>query len=204
VKHGRFITLEGGEGSGKTTQVRLLSEVLTARNIPHLITREPGGTKNAECLRALVVEGDAEWLPESEMLLFMAARLEHVERVIRPALREGKIVICDRFHDSSRAYQGIAKGLGITFYDQLHRLMLGDFTPDKTFLLDIDPAVGLVRAASRSGVETRFEELGLAFHTRLREGFLTLAAAEPQRIHVINATQELAMIHQQLMRHLCL
>jgi dTMP kinase len=198
---GLFITFEGGEGSGKTTQVRYLSDTLSAAGIPHITTREPGGTPLAEKLRGLVVEsGATPWLPESEMLLFLAARLEHTHRVILPALEQGNIVLCDRFHDSSRAYQGIARGLGVALYDQLHRLMLGSLRPDLTFLLDIDAEVGLKRAATRRGKETRFEELGLDFHTRLRAGFLSLAANEPERIHVIDAAQNVDAVQAQIFK----
>ncbi len=194
---GLFITIEGGEGSGKSTQIALLSAWLENNHIPHLITREPGGTVQAEKIRALLVKPqEEEWLPESEMLLFMAARVEHVRNVIQPALNEGKVVISDRFHDSSRIYQGIAKGLGIAYYDHLHRMMLGGVTPDMTILLDIDPEAGLQRAASRQGVETRFEALGTDFHQRLREGFLALAKKEPQRFHVLDASQSPEQLHE--------
>jgi dTMP kinase len=196
MKRGLFITLEGGEGSGKTTQLQHLREALDAASIPHLCTREPGGAPLSEKIRALVVESqEEEWLPTSEMLLFMAARVEHVQRVILPALEAGKVVICDRFHDSSCAYQGIMKGLGVEYYDRLHRMMLGTLTPDITFLLDIAPDIGLQRAAARAGTETRFEALGLAFHMQLRAAFLTLAAAEPQRIHRIDAAQAPSDVH---------
>ncbi len=198
-RRGLFITFEGGEGSGKTTQVQLLSEYLSSENIPHITTREPGGTPVAEKLRSLVVEaGEISWLPESEILLFLAARIEHVNRVILPALRQGITVICDRFHDSSRAYQGFARGLGVSFYDQLHRLTLSTFVPDFTFLLDIEPAQGLKRASERHGKETRFEELGLEFHTHLREGFLTLSRSEPGRIIVLDASLEMSVLHEQI------
>ena len=200
IHRGLFITFEGGEGSGKTTQLRLLSDYFTENAIPHIATREPGGTPLAETLRTLVVEsGRDSWLPESEMLLFLAARIEHVRHVILPALHEGKAVLCDRFHDSSRAYQGIARGLGVSFYDQLHRLTLQTLYPDLTFLLDIAPEKGLSRAAQRHNKETRFEELGLEFHIRLRSGFLAIAQSEPERITVIDASGEVETVHEQIL-----
>jgi dTMP kinase len=198
---GLFLTFEGGEGSGKSTQARLLVEALKREGVSVLATREPGGTPLAEKLRASVVEaGEEPWLPESELLLFLAARFEHVQRVILPALQSGVTVVCDRFVDSTRAYQGMAKGLGTALIDPLHRLLFGNLTPDVTFLLDIDPEQGLTRAASRHGTETRFEALGLDFHTRLREAFLGFAAAEPERIRVIDAARDMADIHTEIMR----
>jgi dTMP kinase len=199
MKRPLFITFEGGEGSGKSTQARLLVEALQRKGVSVLATREPGGTPLAEKLRSLVVEaGDEAWLPESELLLFLAARFEHVQRVILPALQSGVTVVCDRFMDSTRAYQGMAKGLGTALIDPLHRLLFGNLTPDLTFLLDIDPEQGLTRAASRRGTETRFEALGLEFHTTLREAFLSFAHAEPERIHVINAARDTTQIHEEI------
>jgi dTMP kinase len=196
-----FISLEGGEGCGKTTQIALLSDALTKRNIAHIVTREPGGTVLAEQLRALVVQSQQEeWLPLSEMLLFLAARHEHVHKKILPALNAGTLVISDRFHDSSRVYQGLAKACGVGLYDMLHRALLSNITPDITFLLDVDPEIGLKRAATRHNNETRFEQLDIHFHHTLRQGFLQLAKAEPHRFIVCDASKSSEQVHQQIMQ----
>ena len=185
---GKFISFEGGEGCGKSTQVTLLSQALTQRGIEHIVTREPGGTPLAERIRPLVVEPSAEeWHPLAETLLFLAARVQHVKKVIEPALEAGKWVICDRFTDSTLVYQGIGKGLGVDYLQAIQLSVLGEFSPDKTILLDIDPVAGLKRAASRHDGEDRFEKLDISFHQSLRAGFLELATAE--RFSVIDATQ---------------
>ncbi len=194
-----FISFEGGEGSGKSTQARLLHDTLLAHNIPVTLTREPGGTLLAERIRTLVVEemeAKQEWRVDSEFLLFLAARIEHVHTVILPALQQGDVVICDRFHDSSRVYQGVARALGISFTDQLHRLMLGGMMPDITLLLDIDPVIGLQRAAPRNHAETRFEQKDNDFHQRLRDGFRHLASMEPDRIILIDAAHTQMQVQQ--------
>jgi dTMP kinase len=188
-----FITFEGGEGSGKTTQIRLLSEALTARGIDHLVTREPGGTPLAEKIRPLLVESPPageDWHPLAETLLFLAARVQHWEQRIKPALTAGKWVICDRFIDSTLIYQGVAKGLGVDYLAALHRMIGGSaWLPDRTFVLDIDPELGLRRAKARQDAEQRFEALDLDFHQRLREGFLALARTAPERYAVVDANQ---------------
>jgi dTMP kinase len=196
-----FISFEGGEGSGKTTQIRLLSEALTQKNIPHLVTREPGGTPLAERIRPLLVEAQPgeDWHPLAETLLFMAARVQHVEQVIKPALAAGKWVLCDRFVDSTLVYQGIGKGLGLAYMQSLHRLALGGFLPHKTFYLDLAPEKGLARAKGRNDGEQRFEQLAIDFHQRLREGFLQLAKQEPQRVTVIDAEGEAESVHQRVL-----
>ena len=193
---GHFISLEGGEGSGKSSQVALLRDAFSAASIPAIITREPGGGPRggqkggkggAESIRDLLVTGtDEKWHVITETLLFQAARVEHVERPIKPALSEGKTVISDRFMDSTLVYQGIGRGLGMNYIEQLHLLTLGDFKPDLTLFIDIPPDLGLERAAKRKGNETRFESLSLDFHERVRQGFQALAAASPERIVTIN------------------
>lgn len=184
---GYFISLEGCEGSGKSSQVSLLKQAFANASIPAITTREPGGGKGAESIRELLVTGsDEKWHIVTETLLFQAARVEHVERLIKPALREGKTVISDRFMDSTLVYQGIGRGLGLDYINQLHLLSLGDFKPDLTLFIDIPPALGLERAAKRSGDETRFESLSLDFHERVRTGFQQLASAHPDRIVTIN------------------
>lgn len=197
----RFISLEGGEGSGKSTQLKLLAEWLKCQNIECVTTREPGGTPLAESIRPLLVQSskqDEDWHPVAETLLFLAARLQHVTQVITPALLAGKWVLCDRFADSTFVYQGVGRGLGIEYIQSLQRLSVGSITPDKTFLLDINPEMGLARAISRCDNETRFESLGTSFHHQLRKGFLHLAEQEPQRIIVMDADQEAMTLHRQI------
>lgn len=188
-----FITFEGGEGSGKTTQIRLLAEALASRGIEAVVTREPGGTPLAERIRPLLVESQhlsEEWEPLAETLLFLAARVQHWEQKIKPALAAGNWVLCDRFIDSTLVYQGVAKGLGLDYLAALHRMIGGSaWLPDQTFVLDIDPALGLKRARSRQDGEQRFEALDLAFHQLLRAGFLDLAKASP-RYRVVDANRD--------------
>ncbi len=195
---GFFISFEGGEGAGKTTQIGLLSKALQARGHTVLCTREPGGTPEAEKIRDLLVkQGGGVWHPEAELLLLFAARKQHVEHLIRPALTEGHIVITDRFTDSTRAYQGAGQGIDPEKIERLNTLVLGNFAPDLTFVLDMDPAAGLVRARDRLARETpdsqtaedRFERLDLSFHERLRAGFLEIARKSPHRCVVLSAAQ---------------
>lgn len=175
---GRFLSLEGIDGSGKSTQARLLAENLRALRLPVILTREPGGSPGAEDIRRLVLQGDPDrWSPETEALLFTAARRDHLEKTIRPALDRGEIVITDRFADSTRIYQGLRGKLDTV--NRLHDLMIA-IDPDLTFLIDIDPALGLSRAVARAGPEQRFEEMGLALQTAMRAGFLDLAARHPR------------------------
>jgi dTMP kinase len=196
---GSFITFEGGEGSGKSTQIELLGEAFAKAKLPHIVTREPGGVANAERIRELLVSGKTDrWLPETETLLFYAARLEHVHRHIEPALAEGKHVICDRFADSTMIYQGIGKDLSENFVQMLHRLTLGNFAPDLTIILDINPAEGLKRANAQKHDEKRFENLGLEFHRRIRAGFQSLAVREPKRCAIVNAEQDKASVHKNI------
>ena len=180
-----FITFEGIDGSGKSTQARLLAEALTGLGRDVIRTREPGGSPGAEEIRALVLQGDPDrWSAKTEILLFTAARRDHLERTIEPALAAGKVVICDRFADSTRMYQGLSRGDLRGLVDDLHRLMIGR-EPDLTFLIDIAPEVGLSRAKGRRGHEERFEDMGLAMQTRMRDGFLTLAREFSSRFKVI-------------------
>lgn len=185
---GRFITFEGGEGSGKSTQAPRLAERLIDAGIAVTLTREPGGTGGADAIRALLVEGEASrWDPQSEALLHFAARRDHVTRVIEPALAAGGWVVCDRFTDSSMAYQGYGHELGAEFIRALAELTIGGFRPDLTLILDIDPKIGLKRAGKRGDNETRYEGMGIDFHRRLRAGFLEIAKTEPGRCAVIDA-----------------
>ena len=182
---GHFFSFEGIDGSGKSTQARLLADTLRGLGHGVTLTREPGGSPGAEEIRRLVLEGDpSRWSAETEILLFTAARRDHLERTIRPALIRGEIVITDRFADSTRMYQGISRGDLAGTVDQLHRLMIG-VEPDLTFLIDIDPATGLGRAQARAGHEMRFEAMGLELQRKMRAGFLALATTAP-RFRVIN------------------
>jgi dTMP kinase len=183
---GHFFSLEGIDGSGKSTQGRYLAQTLRDKGHTVTLTREPGGSPGAEEIRRLVLEGATDrWSPETEILLFTAARRDHLEKTIRPALSRGEIVITDRFADSTRIFQGITRGDLSDTVDRLHSLMIG-MEPDLTLLFDLDPAKGLARATARAGVELRFEDMGLGFQTRAREGFLALAARH-ERFRVIDA-----------------
>jgi len=191
-----FITLEGGEGSGKTTQIKLLETAFAAARTPCIRTREPGGSTGAEKIRDLLVNGDSDrWDASTETLLFYAARLDHVNKLIRPALQENKVVICDRFTDSTMVYQGVGKKLPEEFINKLHELTLADFAPDMTIILDIDPTIGLKRASERSGAEDRFEGMAMNFHYQVRQGFLTIAEKSPDRCVVVDASQKPQEIH---------
>lgn len=191
---GRFITLEGGEGAGKSTQIQVVKDYLEARGIDVVVTREPGGTPVGQEIRNLLVSGDKDkWSPLSETLLILADRAAHLERVIRPALADGKYVVCDRFFDSTRAYQGIAGGLGLEVIHNLQQPVLGTTLPDVTLLLDIDPEKGLSRAQERGG-DLRFESKTLAYHQTLRQAFLDFAKQEPERMVVIDADRDIEAV----------
>ncbi|MBF0295911.1 MAG: dTMP kinase [Magnetococcales bacterium] len=185
----RFVTFEGGEGAGKSTQMRLLAERLRATGARVTLTREPGGTPMAERIRALLVTGRPDDLDaRAELLLMLAARVEHVRGLILPALARGEVVLCDRFADSTLAYQGYGRAMDPEWLAQLNRFVLGDLLPERTLLLDIDPLVGLARAGRGTGGENRFEQEQLSFHQRVRAGFLQMAASQPGRFRVIDAT----------------
>ncbi|MFT3687571.1 dTMP kinase [Paenirhodobacter sp.] len=189
-----FITFEGIDGSGKSTQARRLAEALRAGGRDVVLTREPGGSPGAEEIRALVLQGDPDrWSPQTEILLFTAARRDHLERRIDPALKAGQVVICDRFADSTRMYQGLREPGLRALVDELHRLMIGR-EPDLTFLIDIAAETGLARARDRQGTEERFEDFGLPLQQKMRDGFLALAQAEPQRFRVIDGMRPEAEI----------
>lgn len=189
MKKGRFITFEGGEGGGKSTQVALLAGALKGHGLETVLTREPGGVPGAEEIRALLVKGDVNrWTPLTEALLNYAGRVEHLAKSIHPAIGQGKWVLCDRFADSTMAYQGYGHQLGRAPIETLHALAVGDFRPDLTLILDIPPGAGLARANDGTGGEDRYERMDLSFHERLREGFLDIARREPARCVVIDAT----------------
>lgn len=187
MTRGRFITLEGGEGAGKSTQLKRLGERLRPLGLDVVATREPGGSPGAEAIRELVLNGAADrWSAVTETLLMYAARRDHIERVIEPALARGAWVVCDRFADSTRAYQGAGGGTDPALIAALETQVLGAVRPDLTLIFDIPPETGLERAQARGG-EMRFESKGLAFHQRLRDGFLAIARAEPGRCALIDA-----------------
>ena len=183
---GLFISFEGIDGSGKSTQARRLAEALNLAGHEAVLTREPGGSAGAEEIRSLLLTGDpGRWSAETELLLFTAARRDHLERTIRPALAEGRTVITDRFADSTRVYQGATRGDLRETVDRLHALMIGT-EPDLTFLIDMPPETALSRGLARGSGEDRFEEMGLGFQQTLRAGFLALAKAAPERFRVID------------------
>lgn len=193
MQTGRFISFEGIDGSGKSTQARLLATALREAGLEVVLTREPGGSPGAEEIRRLVLEGDPDrWSAETEILLFTAARRDHLEKTICPALARGAVVITDRFADSTRMYQGISRGDLAETVDKLHALMIG-IEPDLTFLVDLPAEVGLSRAQTRAGKEMRFEDMGLSLQTKMRTGFLALAAQHP-RFRVIDGTRAQAEI----------
>lgn len=191
---GVFISFEGIDGSGKSTQARMLADHLTAQGRDVVLTREPGGSTGAEEIRALVLQGDPDrWSAETEILLFTAARRDHLERTIRPALAAGKVVICDRFADSTRMYQGLSRGDLRSTVDALHSLMIG-VEPDLTILIDMDPTEGLSRALSRQGTEERFEDFGEDLQRQMRAGFLALAKEFADRFVVIDGARSIDMV----------
>ena len=191
IPKGSFITFEGIDGSGKSTQTRKLAEHLRAQGRDVVLTREPGGSEGAEEIRALVLQGEPDrWSAETEILLFTAARRDHLERTILPAIEAGKVVICDRFADSTRMYQGLSRGDLRGTVDQLHKLMIGR-EPDMTILIDMDSDTGLSRALSRQGVEERFETFGADLQAQMRAGFLSLAEEFKERFVVINGARSI-------------
>ncbi len=195
-KTGRFVTFEGGEGAGKSTNVQMLARALEAKGHTVLATREPGGSSGAEEIRTLLVEGAVKrWDAMTEALLHYAARRDHVERVIRPALRRGDWVVCDRFADSTMAYQGYGYRLGRDPIEALHALSVGELRPDVTLILDLPVEAGLARAAGRNDGKSRYERMDDGFHERLRDGFLDIARRNAERCAVIDATQPIEAVH---------
>ena len=204
---GRFIAVEGGEGAGKSTQIRRLAAWLDGRGIEAVTTREPGGTPGAEAIRALLVTGDPDrWDATAEALLIAAARRDHAEKVIRPSLARGVWVLCDRFADSTLAYQGYAGGLPLAGLAALTRFAVGDLTPDLTVILDLPAESGLARAGLRAGkevraeqaAETRFEDREMRFHEAVRNGFLDIARREPARCAVVDASAPVDAVARQV------
>lgn len=202
--YGQFITFEGGEGAGKSTQIRLLAAHLQRRDIEVIVTREPGGSPYAEQIRAHILDGQARELgPMAEALLFSAARIDHIDTLIRPALQAGKWVLCDRFSDSTRAYQGVNGGLDAMLVRNLEAVTLAGVKPDLTLILDLPPAVGLERAMRRrdaGAAPDRFESEGLGFHARLRKAFHQIAGDEPERCVIVNADRPVAEVETGIFR----
>ena len=191
---GYFITFEGVEGSGKSTQIQRLEEIISYNHgsLELVVSREPGGTDSAESIRQLLVTGRADkWRAATEAMLMSASRHEHVEHVIRPAITRGAVVLCDRFYDSTRVYQGLVGGVPEADIEALNNLACGDLVPDLTVLLDMDGGEGLRRADGRNSAETRFESKGLEFHRKVRQGFLELASLHGDRFVVIDAGKDL-------------
>ena len=186
---GLFISVEGGEGVGKSTQVRRLAARLQASGREVVVTREPGGSPGAEAIRNLVLNGSADrWSPVTETLLMYASRRDHIERTLRPALERGAVVLCDRYADSTRAYQGAAGGADPELIQALETFILEDVRPARTLIFDLDSELGLARALGRPDAEARFESKGLDFHRRLRAGFLAIARDEPERCRIVDAS----------------
>jgi dTMP kinase len=200
MKRGRFITLEGGEGAGKTTQSILLTEALMARGHTVLRTREPGGSPGAELLRGILLGGSVDWSPQAETQLHFAARAEHVAKTIKPALEAGTWVICDRFYDSTLAYQGYGQGADRNFIAAQIRLLGTD--PDLTLILDVPETIAAERMRQRGQDADRYERLDAAFHARVRQGFRDIAAAEPERCTLIDASEDIEAVHAAIMQAL--
>lgn len=202
---GYFITFEGGEGCGKSTQIKLFTEYLQKKGIPCLLTREPGGSQGAEEIRALLLKGEtSKWDKITEILLFSAARRDHLVKKIWPTLEQGTTVISDRFADSTMAYQGYGYGIdedSIRMVNDTYKMIAGNFEPDLTFILDIAPEVGINRSMARSGNdEQRFEHMDLTFHHNLRNGFLKIASQNPKRYAVIDASGSIDQVHQDIIK----
>jgi len=196
---GRFITFEGGEGAGKSTQIRLLATHLEKLGQEVVLTREPGGSTGAEEIRNLLVNGESDrWTGMTEVLLHFAARADHIARTIQPALDRGAWILCDRFTDSSMAYQGVAQGIGAEVISTLTTMVAGKTLPDLTFILDLPVDEGLARAASRGQGEDRYEKMGRAFHEKLRQAFLDIGAQQPERCKIIVATRSIEEIANEI------
>lgn len=198
TSQGLFLTFEGIDGSGKSTQARLLADTLRAQGQDVVLTREPGGSPGAEEIRRLVLEGDPDrWSAHTEILLFTAARRDHLERTILPALDAGHVVICDRFADSTRMYQGLSRGNLRAEVDQLHKLMIGR-EPDLTILVDMDPETGLLRAKGRHGTEERFEDFGVDLQKQMRRGFLALAQEFSDRFRIVDGNRDIDEVAREI------
>ena len=195
-----LITFEGGEGSGKTTQSQILYNALKEKGFEVIKTREPGGTKFAETIREILVQGESNKISNiSELLLFAAARADHVQKVIKECLKDNKIVICDRFTDSTLAYQGYAGNVDLDLVKEVNRISIGEISPDLTFVFDIDPTLGIERALGENNKETRFEEKDIMYHKKIRDGYMDIARDNPDRCVVINGTIDIEQISKKIL-----
>jgi dTMP kinase len=204
-----FISIEGIEGSGKTTQIGHIKKFLKQKTIRYLITREPGGTRIGEKVRSILLDPESRRMaPQTELLLYMADRVQHVVETIRPALASGKTVLCDRFYDATVVYQGFARGVDLGLIHTLHKMLLDGIQPDLTLLLDLPPEAGLARAwrqienGTRTNIESRFERETIRFHEKVRAGYLKLARREPERFRVINAAQDEKKVQRDILKEL--
>ncbi|MEW6670537.1 MAG: dTMP kinase [Thermodesulfobacteriota bacterium] len=202
-----FITFEGIEGSGKTTQIRHVAGFLKEKGQDCVVTREPGGTRIGEKVRAILLDPESKGMnPLTELLLYTADRVQHVKELLGPSLAAGKTVLCDRYVDATLVYQGYARGLDIELIERLHGLLLADLRPDITFLLDLPPETGLSRAwaqinnGNRTGRESRFEKEALSFHEKVRSGYLALARKEPERFCIINADRDVGEVQKDILK----
>lgn len=203
MARGRFITFEGGEGAGKSTQVALLAEALRAAGLPVTTTREPGGSEGAEQIRSLLVEGATDrWDPMTEALLHFAARRDHLRSLIWPRLEAGDWVLSDRFADSTMAYQGYAQGLGRAAIERLYRIAIGHFAPDLTVILDLPVELGLARAGARRSHEDRYERLDRAFHEQLCAAYREIAEREPERCILLDAGGEIGEVQARVRKQI--
>jgi len=200
-----FITLEGIEGSGKTTQLEPIVNYLKGRGCECIVTREPGGTRIGKKIRSILLDPDSREIdPMTELLLYMADRSQHINEVVIPHLASGKLVLCDRYYDATLVYQGYARGIDIEIIQRLHQWILKDLKPDVTILLDLEPQIGLKRAwkeidrGTRTGLETRFEKETLRFHKKVRAGYLTLARNDPDRFEVVDASQNERQVRERI------
>lgn len=196
-----FIVIEGVDGAGKGVQSRALHEAMTNAGLDVILSREPGGSPAAEEIRRLIVEGDADkWDAMTELLLIYAARRAHLRDTIWPALARGQWIISDRFADSSRAFQGVAGELGLDLVDKIHDVVVGDFRPDLTIVLDVDPSLALARAEQRGGTEDRFEQKGLEYQRKVREGFRAIARSSPQSHVLIDGSRPVEAVGEDIRR----
>ena len=200
TQNGLLITFEGGEGSGKSTQSQILYDTLIEKGFEVTKTREPGGTKFAEIIREILVQGESNKIDNiSELFLFAAARTDHVQKVIKKSLKDNKIIICDRFIDSTLAYQGYAGNLDLDIVKEVNKISIGEIYPDITFIFDIDPTQGIERALEENNKETRFEEKDIMYHKKIRDGYLSIARDNAQRCVVINGADDIEQISKKIL-----
>ena len=201
MKRGKFITIEGGEGAGKTTQITLLKSLLKKKKINSINTREPGGSKGAEKIRKLVFDSNQrDWSPITEALLHISARSDHIEKIIKPNLKKGKWILCDRFRDSTIAYQGYGNGLKLDVLEMLQDSLFSKFNADLTILLDADPKLTLIRARKRKKGITKYEKMNISFHKKVRKGFLQIAKKNRSRCKIVSAVGNKIEINKKIIK----